>query len=209
MRTIVTKSEFAERKGRSPSAISHWIASGKITRTALIGSGNRAKIWVEQAERDLAASLDLGQQLAQARPAIPFAATNGGACQEPFCEPRAGDPAADSAAAIQGYAERERRARAIKAEEDALAAQLRNAKEEGRWIEAHKAEQAWGRHLARLLADFDGFLTGPLARELAEAHGLDFKALAVEIREIARRYRTQIAERAAEERASVLEGQKS
>ncbi len=186
MRTVLTKAEFAQRKGRSPSALSHWIAEGKITPSALIGKGVRAKIWLEQAERDLEASLDLGQQLAQQEPAIPLLNRE------------------DRPAASPSYSERERAARATKAEEDALTAQLRNAREEGRWIDAHQAQLAWSRRLAGVFADLDSFLTGPLARELAEAHRLDFKALAVEIRDIARRHRTKIADQAADERSTLL-----
>jgi hypothetical protein len=65
-------------KNRKPSALSNWISSGRITSAALIGSGNRAKIWVEQADRDLAQRLDVGQQEAQVHPIAPGAANSGG-----------------------------------------------------------------------------------------------------------------------------------
>jgi hypothetical protein len=68
VRTIITKGEYARLKERSPAAVSIWIRDGKISRDALIGEGNAAKIWVEQADADLARSLDPAQQAAQAHP---------------------------------------------------------------------------------------------------------------------------------------------
>ena len=67
-KTIVTKSEYAQMKGRVSSAVSNWLAAGRITPAALVGSGERARIWVEQADRDLARLLDPGQQDAQRNP---------------------------------------------------------------------------------------------------------------------------------------------
>ena len=69
MRTIVSKLEFARRKHRSPACVSGWIKAGKISRAALVGDGQAAKIWVEQADADLAASLNPSQQWSQEHPA--------------------------------------------------------------------------------------------------------------------------------------------
>lgn len=69
MRTIESKGAFARRKHRSPACVTKWISTGKISAAALVGSGYRANIWVEQAEADLAASLTPHQQYAQAFPA--------------------------------------------------------------------------------------------------------------------------------------------
>jgi len=183
MKTIITKGEFARRKSRTPSAISNWIAEGKITPAALIGQGNRARIWVEQAEQDLAQSLDVSQQMAQETPVL-------------AAKPDASDgegPTADD------HLVRERRARALKAEADAGLSQLRQAREAGRWIETHEAQRQWGRELAKIVGELETFLSGPLARELAVRHGLDWKALAVEIRELYRAQRQTVADRATAE----------
>ena len=67
---LVTKAAFAERVGRSPGAISQWIAAGKIGGAALVGEGRRALIDVDQALAQLGRTLDLGQQLAQPKPLI-------------------------------------------------------------------------------------------------------------------------------------------
>src|SRR4051812_39722045 len=74
MKTIVTKAEYAALKERGASAVSNWIAEGKITRAALVGEGVRARIWVEQADADLLLRLDPSQQTAQPQPVAPSAA---------------------------------------------------------------------------------------------------------------------------------------
>lgn len=70
MQTVVTKERYAELKGRTPSAVSNWIAKGIITPAALRGTGVRARIILEQANADLAANLDPAQQAGQERPIV-------------------------------------------------------------------------------------------------------------------------------------------
>lgn len=69
MRTIVSKSQYAQRKHRSRACITKWIKSGKISSAALIGDGQAAKIWVEQADADLIKSLSPNQQWCREHPA--------------------------------------------------------------------------------------------------------------------------------------------
>ena len=63
-RALVTRSQYARMKGRTPTTVHRWVTRGKISPSALIGG----KIWVEQADRDLLETLDPAQQAAQARP---------------------------------------------------------------------------------------------------------------------------------------------
>lgn len=191
MRTIVTKAEFAARKSRLPSAISNWIASGKISRAALIGEGVRARIWVEQAERDLELGLDPAQDAAQPVPAL-------GAAPVALQTPRAGAGQADDE-----DIRRRRKADADKAEHDAEGARRKLALDEGRWIDAAEAARVWGRELAKLTADTETFLFTTLAREIAQKHGLDWKALAVDIRDLFHRHRSSASEDAAKRREAV------
>ncbi|WP_461327695.1 hypothetical protein [Bradyrhizobium huanghuaihaiense] len=65
----MSKGDYARRKHRSPACVSGWIKAGKISAAALVGDGQAAKIWVEQADADLAASLHPSQQWAQEHPA--------------------------------------------------------------------------------------------------------------------------------------------
>lgn len=76
MRISMTKAQFAKAKGRSRGCISNWIATGKITKAALVGEGVRARVLVEQAERDLIANLDPVQQMALERKGRPSALTH-------------------------------------------------------------------------------------------------------------------------------------
>jgi hypothetical protein len=191
VRTIVTKAEFAARKSRQPSAISNWIASGKISRAALVGEGVRARIWLEQAERDLELGLDPAQDAAQPVPVL-------GSPTLALQSPRVG--------AGQGDDEdirRRRKADADRAEHDAEAARRRLAIDEGRWVSADEAARTWARELARLIADTETFLFTTLARELAQRHGLDWKTIAVEIRELFHKHRATASEDAAARREAV------
>lgn len=203
MKTVVSKGEFARRKSRGPSAVSNWIAAGKISAAALIGKGNAAKIWVEQAERDLAASLDPSQQVIQAAPILP---------QAPAVLPdlplvaRADDAAptagAGPASRPAGATDREMDlARRTKADADRAELELENARrkmavDEGRYVVAEDAARAWGKELARFIADTETFLSSTLARDLAATHSLDWKALSVEIRERFRAFRSETSEEA-------------
>jgi len=64
----VTKGEFADMLGRTPSAISNWIKDGKLSGAALEGQGRSARVVVPEALRQLGMKLDVRQQMAQARP---------------------------------------------------------------------------------------------------------------------------------------------
>jgi hypothetical protein len=202
VKTVVTKGEFARRKNRGPSAVSNWISSGKISEAALVGKGNAAKIWLERAEADLAASLDPSQQLMQASPILPAAAQ---------ALPQMADPPAPMPSLSPGLppppaaktgqpSEREldlaRRAKADadRAEHDAEAARRKLLVDEGKYVIAEDAARAWGRELAKLMSEIETFMSSTLSRELAERHGLDWKALTVEMREAFRKFRAGVSD---------------
>lgn len=196
MKTIVSKGEFARLKQRGPSAVSNWIAHGKISAAALIGKGNAAKIWVEQAERDLAASLDPSQQVIQAVPILPTSApvpdlpldaapiAPAPAARQP--SPPMTDREADLA--------RRTRADADRAELDLELARRKMAVDEGRYVLAEDAARSYGRELAKLLSETETFLFSTLAREIANANGIDWKTLAVGMRESYRRFRAGVSD---------------
>ena len=200
MKTVVTKGEYARLKGRSPAAVSNWIADGRISAAALIGDGNRARIWVEQADADLARNLDPTQQWSQRAPidlrleARP-AAIDHGAAYEVRPSSRV-----DQAAVDDDDIRRRRRADADKAEHDAEAARRRNAVDEGRWMEAAAGQREWARELGRVISDIETFLASTLAHSLAEKYGLDWKELSVELRRAFRQHRTAAADGAGRER---------
>lgn len=207
MKTIVTKGEFARRMKRGPSAVSNWIASGKITRAALVGEGNAARIWVEQAEADLAGSLDPSQQVIQAAPIL--ASQDATPRQELPLVSEPPDPPPPRSSAAPERTDREidlaRRARADadRAELDAEATRRKLAIDEGRYVIAEDAARAWGREMSRFISDVETFLSSTLSRDLAAAHGLDWKVLSVEIREKFRNFRADASEGARERRAGL------
>lgn len=61
--TLVSKSEFAAMINVTPGRISQYIAAGQISRDAVVGSGQRAKIDAERARADLRLTLDVAQRL--------------------------------------------------------------------------------------------------------------------------------------------------
>lgn len=193
MKTIITKGEFATLKQRSPACVTKWIKAGKISPDALIGNGNSAKIWVERADADLAASLDPSQQAIQAAP------VQSSVVIAPMLLERPDDPpprlAPSESIARPFISDREldlaRRAKADadKAEHDAEAARRKLAIDEGRYVLAEEAASVWGRELTKLIGEIEMFVSTTLSRDLAEHHDLDWKMLSAEMRESFRKFR--------------------
>lgn len=188
MKTIITKGEFAKLKGRAPSAISNWIADGRITAAALVGSGVRARIWVEQAERDLARNLDPSQQIAQDRPVSMTAPAGGGAPEAPAAPLPA--PAEDE------DLRRRRRADAESAEHQAELLRMKREREAGRWVEAADAQKRFSAELVKFVTEVETWAAQKLARTLAEKHGLDWRTLSADVRASWREFRGEKADAA-------------
>lgn len=190
MRTIVSKGEFAARMKRAPSAISNWIADGRITPAAIMGTGVRAKIWVEQAERDLARNLDPGQQLSQERPigAAPVTAVP--------VTPGAGDLVPPETGEDEDL-RRRRKADADRAEREAEMAKLRTEREHGRWVDAAEAKRAWGKELSELMTEIETFVTSTLPRAIGEQFNLEPREVAAHVIALWRERRAKVADEAA------------
>lgn len=187
-KTVVTKARFAEMKGRVPSAVSNWIAEGKISPAALVGSGIRARIWVERAEADLARALDPAQQAAQPHPVgldAPAFVGDDDDDEVPIA-PRL-VPSHDDLA-------RRRKADADRAEHEAEQKRRQLEVDAGRWVEAEAAKRAFARELAKVVSETETFLTATLARELADHFGVDAKQMSVMVRQAWRRHRGDVAE---------------
>lgn len=172
MKTIVTKAQFAEMRGVTPSAVSNYIKQGKISEAALQGTGNRAKIWAEQALSDLARTLDQSQQVS--RPAL---------------SPMLPASVAPSSTSDDEDLRRRRAADAIKAEQEAIAATRRNETESGRWIDAQEVRKEYGQELAKLIGSTDTFVGSTLARALADRFGLEWKDVSLFCRTEYRKFR--------------------
>lgn len=204
MKTVLSKAEFAEHVGRSRSCISGWIKAGKISAEALIGEGRDAKIWVERAKADLAASLDPSQQAAQADPIIiapidplPLAANESDRrhATTPFIAPHLSERERDLA--------RRAKADADKAEHDAEAARRKLALDEGRYVLAEEAAATWTREMSKHISDTDRFIGTTLPQLTAERHGLDWKTLASQMRNDWREFRMTMSDDARARREAI------
>jgi hypothetical protein len=172
-KTLLTKADFARRHGRTPAAVSRWISQRKLSEAAVVGEGPRAQIWVEQAEIDLALSLDAGRQQARGKPVIlgmPGAKLG-------IDEQRVSLRATNVAAREYDLARRAK-ADADIAEQEAIAARRKNDAEHGRWIEAEVAAREWARELRKLIARIDAFVGVRLARSTADKFGIDYREVA-------------------------------
>lgn len=58
----ISKQEFAARRGVTPARVSQWLAEGKITGEAIVGSGRHARIREDVACLQLERRLDAGQR---------------------------------------------------------------------------------------------------------------------------------------------------
>ncbi|RJF81117.1 hypothetical protein D3877_12910 [Azospirillum cavernae] len=180
----LSKSEFARHRGVSPAAVSQWISNGRLSGSALIGAGRTAKINVEEADRQLGVTLDLGQQMAQQalRPSPPS-------------PPSFRSPEDDHAARYQ-------KARADSAEIDAERARRRDQAERGLYLETDAARAAWAKELGGLLTAMDQWISD-LAPALAATPSRDPKELAVLLRQRWREFRQQQADQARATRDAV------
>jgi hypothetical protein len=201
VRTVETKGEFARRKHRSPACVSAWIADGKITRAALVGNGMRARIWVEQAEADLAASLNPSQQWHHEFPANAATSPLPISPAVPLVEPPANIPQA--APLPPSALARRIKADADRAEHEAEVSRRKLLVDEGRYIVAEDAAREWARELAKLISEIETFLSTTLAKGLAEKHGLDWKALTTEMREAFRQFRASVSDDARARREAI------
>jgi hypothetical protein len=207
VRTVETKGQFARRKNRRPSSVSNWISQGKITPAALIGKGNAARIWVEQAEADLTASLDPSQQYANPNPANVRTTLWPLSTARPAAFDGESVAKVSSSAAPVGELEydlaRRRKADANRAEHEAEAARRKLALDEGKWIVAEDAAREWRREMTMLISSIETFIFTTLARDTADRNGLDMKAVSVRFREMFRVFRGGVSEDARARREAI------
>jgi hypothetical protein len=156
LRTLETKGEFARRKHRAASCVSGWISAGRISSAAIIGTGQRALIWVERAEADLAAELIPGQQQAQVFPANERTPVDEAAqASEDGCD---GSPAMPITSDLEIDRARRAKADANRAEHDAEAARRKLALDAGRYVDAAEA----GAQVAMTTAETVNLISGAL-----------------------------------------------
>lgn len=188
--TLVTKGVYAAMKGRAPSAVSNWIAEGRISAAAVIGVGQRAQIWVEQADADLARNLDPSKQGVLDNP-----------INQSLPPPPGEDPAPPTAPPVASLVDddirRKRKADADQAELNADRARRQAEADAGRWMETVAATLAWEKQLRSVIGTLEQFIQNRLAQDIADEFQIDWKRVSVIARSSFREVRTQIADQAA------------
>ena len=187
-------SEFAAARGISKQAVSKRLkAFGGRVATHRQGQAVLLKVTdydrLAASETDPAQALRNIAQTAQRPEALPLTAP-----------PLAAAPGGDLA--LKVYSQQ----RARREGYDAELSKLKIERESGRWIEAGKAAQAWGKELAAFVAETESYIVNRLVRDIAERHGLDWKAEAVLARDGFRSFRAREATRAQETEKELTHG---
>ncbi len=170
---VVSKARFAELAGVGKSAVSNWIADGKLSGDALVGAGRGAMINVTVARQQLGRTLDPSQRLAQATVA--------------------GRRGTEAAQAAEDESARYQRARADLAEVEARRALQREQAEAGMYLLTADAKASWSRELAGLLQAIELWLPR-VAEQLAGETGADHRRLTVGLRRAWRSFRAERSE---------------
>lgn len=140
---VVTKGRFAVLAGVSQPRVSQWLAEGKISGDAIVGSGRKARIRVAVAQKQLRRNLDASQHLG----------ANG----------RARVASGDDDGTVEDDIKRARLEQLSLANEHARA--VREA-EAGRYVLVTGVQQEMGRIAGRMVGMFEGSL-GELATAVA------------------------------------------
>lgn len=183
---LVTKSAYARLRNRAPSAVSNWIADGKLTPPAVVDD----MIDVALADAQLAERLDPSQQLAQERPLSGADLDDDAdADEDPLLEGSTAG-AASSRDATKRYLQ-------AKAEEKELEVERRKRNmmaESGRWMETAAAERAFGQKLSAIFTDMEAWVN-QAGEELANTLGTDLRATTLALRDSLRAFRERQAQR--------------
>lgn len=155
---VITKAEFARRRGVSAGRVSQWISEGKITGDALVGEGRSAKIRESVAVAQLRQKLDPMQMTANglstkldAAPALPQLPLD--AAAPVAAQTQADVPPRDS------IEERIKQQRLEQIERTNRNDRREEAQRAGRLVDAAVVAQATGREISKLVASFEGRLS--------------------------------------------------
>lgn len=206
MSEIVTKLQFSQLVGRNPAFVTRAIQSGKISGAALVGEGRSARIRVAVALEQLGQALDLGQQLAQARPILPDVARGVSApapstavAGEDLLAGATVDADGDDGDAPAGGLHMRRdqqlelRNRKLQLEIEAVERQQAIAC--GELVLARDVETAIRRQVQPLVATFDE-VPAAVAKAVSEAHGIVYAEVLITIKGALREQRAAWAQRA-------------
>lgn len=196
---VVSKGEFAAMLDRGASAVSNWIAAGKLSGDALVGEGRRQRIRVGVALQQLGMTLDNGQQMAQSRPilgAAPGGLPLGSGRPNASATPPAGSAPIGEVDELQL---RQARAKTEIAEENARKAREDADLRRGRYMLAEEARAEMARRMSDMLAGVEIFHRD-VARQIAEQTGATENEVRAVIRTAFRTWRDRRAQVATEQR---------
>lgn len=194
--------ELARQLGISRARVSQLVGEGKL-EGSYAGEGRHRRFDLALAAECLERTLDAGQVMGNGAEAAEV--RRGAVASDPAPDPappEAGEDIDDS------VAERYRRARADKAETEAVKARIGLALEQGRYVLASEVELATRKALAEEIAGVESMLRDA-ARTLAAEHGLDPVALRASLLSLWRAHRARrsasVARDAAEARPTSAE----
>lgn len=188
MQTIVSKADFARHRGVSAPRVSQWIGKGQLRPPALTAEG---RVWLEEAERQLGATLDVGGQM-------------GKALREPGANAvRA--PAAPRAVDDNDPARRQAIAKAEMVERENERDLRRTLEERGTYMLAAGVKPGWTKILGTVLASVEGALIDRITLAIQAEFGADPRAVKARLRAVVREWRVDLAEHAVKEVAALPE----
>lgn len=195
----MSKQAFAALRGVSPSAVSHWIKSGKLSAESLQGQGRSAKIKVQTAIAELDGNLDPGQQLARggiAAPAAPAVLMAPAASPKDLLDEPVEDPGPTEPSQANDHKARYNAAKAERAEHENELARRKLAETDGQYLLRGAARAVWARTLGELWRAIETWLPD-LATNLATELGVDRGLLLAALRKDLRAFRAKQSNRAA------------
>ncbi len=187
---LVMKSEYAQMRGRKPSAVSNWIADGKLEAPAITEDG---QINVALADAMLAERLDPTQQLAQSRPLA------GDLVDEDDADLL--EEVTKTSSTTRDAPRRYLDAKAEEKELDVERKRRQQAAEAGKWVETAQVVAVWNRNMAAVFTDLEAWVT-QAGEELATKLETDPRLTTLALRESLRQFRERQAAREAANAAS-------
>ncbi len=165
---VISKAEFARRREVSPGRVSQWIAAGQISGAAIVGEGRNAKIRESVAVEQLLKRLDPMQMTANGlttnlKPAVVVAGAVLSFDRPPAADgatPLPTDPPPPDDRLDNSIEAQIKRGRLEQIERDNRKGQREEALAAGKLTDGTLASQAAAREAARLITDFEGYLSG-------------------------------------------------
>lgn len=192
---LLSKSQFAVHIGRSAARVSQLIKDGKISGAALVPTDKGERINVGVAMQQLADSLDISQQAAQAHPIAP----RGRDGELPLAGAASSATAPRAPAQVNDEVARIQSAKALTAEIAAQRAQREEKAQNGEWVERVAVEAKFNGALVSLMSRIESeYLT--MGTSVAGDLGTEVRKTTIALRRAFRALRAKMAQEARQRR---------